>query len=98
MAFDNQVKAHVLSTAISGCAVAGYAKAGTDLIEDWPPGGPCTDVQPVTMKCARAGIAIAGYAHAGWNICACSETRWITQEQTNISMPLNQCDDEAQII
>ena len=92
--FKFGAKDQVLARAVAGCAIAGYAKAGTRMITSWDALTECSDVQPVTMKCARAGIAISGYAHAGWQICACSTTQWAEQNRYNITMPHNECEDQ----
>ena len=91
--FNFGAKEQVLSIALAGCAVPGYAKAGTPLIEEWDALTECVDFQEETMKCARAGIAISGYAHASWRICACTKTNWAQQNQYNINMPLNECEE-----
>lgn len=96
--FNFGAKEQVLSIAYAGCAVAGYAKCGTALIEEWNALTECVDVHPVTKKCGRAGIAISGYARAGWRICACTTTRWAQQSQYNITMPHNECEESEDVI
>ena len=88
------VREHALARAVAGCAIAGYAKAGVGYVTEWPASTECSDIQPVTMKCAIAGYAIAGYAVAGWRLCACTEDFWLEQDQSNFDMPLNECPDD----
>lgn len=82
-----------LARAVVGCAVVGYAKVGTGYVTEWPAKTECSDIQPVTKKCAIVGEAIVGYAHVGWRLCACTEDQWLQQDTSNFDMPLNECEE-----
>lgn len=91
--FNFGYKSEAISHAVAGCAITGYAKAGKDYVTNWPAYTACSDIRPVTYKCALAGVAITGYAHAGWDICACTRHSWLEQDQTQQLMPINRCEE-----
>lgn len=91
---DFRIEDRARARAVVGCAIVGYAKVGTGYVTEWPASTECSDIQPVTKKCAVVGEAIVGYAVVGWRLCACTKDFWLQQDQSNFDMPLNECEED----